>query len=241
MLHWCHHHHTNNSRLLHDHSSQKRQSTKLKLSWPPCAILMPHNIMSSNFPFCLSILFIYLLVLLSFSFSFSLFSSVISTSFSQCWVLLFLTVLWQKLRTFGSSLNMFVTVSIIQNCSSVFSTIHHCCCRCFQFLLLTDVLLDSDICITLFHHLPISLHFALFCKGWKSCECLWRDSHGCDVVCVKHMKLSHTHTHEWKFFFLSCEQMIYIAVEELHPTQHLSLHVQEQNQSIVFFAGSCGG
>jgi hypothetical protein len=42
---------------------------------------MPHNIMSSNFPFCLSILFIYLLVLLSFSFSFSLFSLVISMSF----------------------------------------------------------------------------------------------------------------------------------------------------------------
>jgi hypothetical protein len=83
----------------------------------------------------------------------------------------------------------------IQNCSSVFSTIHHCCCRCFQFFLLTDVLLDSDICITLFHHLPISIHVALFCKGWKSCECLWRDSHGCDDVCVKHMKLSHTHTH----------------------------------------------
>ncbi len=35
--------------------------------------------------------------------------------------------------------------------------------------------------------------------------------------------------------------MIYIAVEELHTTLHLSLHVQEQNQSIVFLAGSCGG
>jgi hypothetical protein len=238
MLHWCHHHHTNNSRLLHDHSSQKRQSTKLKLSWPPWAILMPHNIMSSNFPFCLSILFIYLLVLLSFSFSFSLFSLVISPS------LMFLSVLSPP-----------VSHCLMTETLHIWVQSKHVCDCLYYWKLLLSVFNYSSLLLSVFPVFPVDWCTIRFwhlynlipsppnfnsCKGWKSCECLWRDSHGCDVVCVKHMKLSHTHTHEWMFFFLSCEQIIYIAVEELHPTPHLSLHVQEQNQSIVFFAGSCG-